>query len=108
MSSSFIDFAKTSLNGLQDSLTLDLKADAINAGWPIQIVNTLSVVVDGLTIIINYDDNYAAEIEDLEYGTEHESPKSIFRTFIDKHGDEIQSQVAEWSINFLVDNDILL
>jgi hypothetical protein len=100
--------AKSSLDGLQDFLTSDLKSDATKADWPMEIVNTLGVVINGLSIFITYDEKYATKVEDLEYGTQDMPPKAIFRLFLDKHGDEIQGKLADWSLNFLVDSDSFL
>jgi len=107
MIESFSDSSEKSLKTLESSLAAELRSDATVAGWPIHIVDRLDVDIDGLDIVITYDEKYAPEIENLEYGTQNEPPKAVFRTFLEKHGDEIQGQIAEWSIDYFVDSDLI-
>ena len=95
------------LSGLETSLTKELIRDAIRAGWPAKIAKTLFVTVDKLSISIKYDSKYANQINDLEYGTEEIAPNPIFRTFLNKHSNLIDNKVSEWSLNYLINGDVL-
>ena len=61
-----------------------------------------------LAITVDYDENYASIIEDLEYGTEESAPRPILRNFLDKHSDAIEGELVDLALGFLVDNDTLL
>jgi hypothetical protein len=107
MTAKFINASVTSLKGLDKSLTTELRADAVKAGWPAKVAKNLTVTVDKLSILIKYPDEYNQQVDDLEYGTEDLTPKPIFRTFLNKHSDLIDNQVSEWSLDYLINGDII-
>jgi hypothetical protein len=107
MTIGFNESAKSSLSGLESGLTKELRLDAAGADWPLEAIETLYVVIDGLSISIKYENAYASKIEDLEYGTEDESPRPVFRKFLDKHGSVISNQIADWSLNYLSDSGVI-
>jgi hypothetical protein len=107
MTLAFKDSAKTSLKDLNKALTTELRSDALAAGWPRELVKSLEVSINKLSIMIDYDERYAVKIEDLEYGTEDTNPSPVFRKFIDKHGDIVTGAVTDWSLNYLMDSGLI-
>jgi len=107
MTINIISDAPKSLKGINSQLTRLLRQDALEAEWPNNIVKNLKVSIDGVNIVINYPDKLATSIEDLEYGTPNESPKPIFRRFINRHGKFIAQNLREWSVDYLVDQGII-
>lgn len=107
MTAKFTNASFSSLTGLDKDLTKELRADAIRAGWPARIAKNLTVVVNKLAITIKYDDRYNQEVDDLEYGTEDLTPNPIFRTFLNKHSDLIDNKVTDWSLDYLINGDII-
>jgi len=99
--------AAKSLKNVSSELTVLLKEDAVRANWPTYIVNKLKVAIQDLNIVIYYPIKFADEVENLEYGTQSDSPQSIFRMFITKHGDAISENMAEWSVDYLVGQDLI-
>jgi len=99
--------ASKSLKGISPQLTVLLKEDARRAQWPNDIVNRLKVTIEDLNIVIYYPEKFASKVEDLEYGTQSDSPQSIFRLFITKHGDTISNSMAEWSVDHLISQDLI-
>ena len=81
-------------------LTAAIRKDAIASGWPIKYASALSVKVVKATVKIEYPDALAAEIEDLEYGTQDSSPRPVIRVFMNKHGDIISDAIAEASVDY--------
>jgi hypothetical protein len=63
---------------LQDKLNEDAKA----AGWPENIVNSLTVDFNGDSLLVKYPDELASEIDDLEYGKPYGVPNPVIRSFI--------------------------
>ena len=68
-------------NTVAQTLTIELRKKATDAGWPVNIVIALSVVVKDGTLVIDYPDVLAKKIEDLEYGSEAVPPHSVLRAF---------------------------
>lgn len=107
MATTFKDTAANSLKTLQLALTMELQADALSAGWPKTYASQLSVRVDKSNIYIDYPENLAQDIEDLEYGSKDQPPTPVLRLFVDRHSDDFQNVFAESSINHLFDSGVL-
>lgn len=102
MAINFKNTAASSLKAMQSALTTELKSDAISAGWPKKYANRLSVRVDQANVYVDYPDDMAEAIEDLEYGNGSESPMAVMRLFIDRHADDFQNLFADMSLDALV------
>ena len=105
-----VDFktsAAKSLKGIDPVLTNLLRKSARSAKWPENVVKSLRVAVQDLNIVIYYPEKYAEEVEDLEYGSLNSPPKPIFRTYITKNSDLISGKIEEWSVNYLVQQDLI-
>jgi len=99
--------ASKSLIKIQNELTNLLKVDAILALWPKNIAAKLKVVITKSEIIITYPDNLSQQVEDLEYGSKDTTPLPVFRRFITKHGNVISNNIADSTLNFLVNEEII-
>lgn len=62
-------------------LTPKLRNMASDAGWPIEIVQSLTLIYSGGHIVVDYPKELSSQIEDLEYGTVGTPPNSVIRTF---------------------------
>lgn len=107
MNSKNLDYALSSLKSLEPSLTTELRKDAISSGWPANLANYLSVIVSGDSLLVQYDDSVAEQIEDLEYGTGSQSPKPVMRKFVYKHETTLSNVIAEASVDHLFDTEVL-
>jgi hypothetical protein len=99
--------ASKSLKGVSPQLTKLLKEDARRAEWPNDIITKLKVAIEELNIVIYYPEKFATKVEDLEYGNQNDSPQSIFRLFITKHSDAISSSISDWSVDYLIGQDLI-
>lgn len=72
-----------------DSLitTKALQKWCIDAGWPSDIVNVLSVINDGSEHTIYYPPYVTARVHDLEYGNQSTPPSYVLRKFLDQIDD---------------------
>jgi hypothetical protein len=95
------------LNEVLDELIEDLQKDAVKAGWPEKLVKTISLSVDEKGLQAVYPEKTAKQIEDLEYGSSNTIPKPVFRLFVEKHSGVIAAAMAEGSIDYLFDSEIL-
>ena len=76
-----------------------LQDTAIKAGWPPYIVNEMSVKEENGELYVDYPEDLANRVNDLEYGTETTSPNAVLRVFLSRH----QYQTDEFSDNVFVD-----
>lgn len=93
------------LRKLETKLTRDVKVSAVRAGWPKKLVNSLQVKVLTDEIVVTYPDQYADEIEDLEYGTRTTSPRSVFRFFMNKSGAPVADSIEASVMAKLAEKD---
>ena len=63
-------------------LTLELRDTAVAAGWPADVASSLSVVLEGGSLNIDYPESMDQRIQDLEYGSFEKPPKSVMRKFM--------------------------
>lgn len=107
MNVEFVSYSKKSLSGINKGLTELLKVDAKNAGWPSNIVKQLKVSVKDLKIVVHYPESYTQQIDDLEYGNGTGSPRPIFRRFVTKNMNFISKDLANSSLDYLFEQEIL-
>lgn len=100
------DYVTGRIADLADQLTQQLQQDAIGAEWPAELASALEVSITKSEISIAYPSELAEQIEDLEYGTTKDSPKMVLRKFMNKHTMEIVNEIADASVEFLVDNEV--
>lgn len=94
-------FLTTVVTALVDPLTLELRRKARSAGWPLKLVNSLTVVAEKGAIFVDYPEEYRQEIEDTEYGTTSKPPVSVIRPFIYTASSEVA-----WALKQRVAEDI--
>jgi hypothetical protein len=99
--------ASKSLTSIDKQLTKELKADAIKAGWPRKVVNSLTIKITKLGISVSYPENMDEEVSGLEYGTLTLPPNPVFRKFIDKHKDVVVGNIIDWSLDYLEENGLI-
>jgi hypothetical protein len=68
-------------SAVQNDLNQKLQKYASDAGWPENIVNELYIDFINGTGEVEYPEEYAKQIEDLEYGTPGQPPKPFLRVF---------------------------
>jgi len=106
MITSFSAYSAPLLSEVNSTLTQELKNDALAAGWPANIIETLTVTTKNFSIVVNYDQMYDTQIGDLEYGTQNEAPKPVFRLFLDKHGNIISDKMADSYLKYLEETKV--
>ncbi len=92
---------------LEEPLTKSLRSDAVSSGWPEEIANYLSVVVVDDNLLINYPDELAKIIEDLEYGNGSDSPTPVMRRFLGNNQISIANSIEGGLVNHLFDTEVL-
>ena len=107
MNVEFVAYSKTALKGINSELTELLKLDAKNAGWPNNIVKQLKISVENLKVVVYYPEMYTQQIDDLEYGNGQDSPQPVFRRFIAKNMNFISKDLADSSLNYLVEQGLI-
>jgi hypothetical protein len=103
----FKSYAGKTLKGVDLEFTALVQNDAKSAGWPTNVVSKLKVVITNSKLTIVYPSEFAEEIDELEYGNRSSSPRPVFRRFIAKHEGAITQRIAEMSVNYLVEQDII-
>jgi len=76
-------------------LTEQLQDSATTAGWPEEVINSLSIRFDGENLRVHYPEKLANQIEDLEYGKIFGLPNPAIRPFISRSKNYIESVTAE-------------
>lgn len=74
---------------------------AYDAGWPDEVVSSLSLTYENGAVQISYPERLTLEVNDLEFGTESRPPNSVIRTFMLRHQND-----ASKEISYLVAQDI--
>lgn len=78
-----------------------LRNMAYDAGWPDDVVSSLSLIYEDGTVKIAYPERLTAQVNDLEFGKDGQPPNSVIRTFMLRHQND-----ASKEISFLVAEDI--
>jgi hypothetical protein len=79
------DISTKALLQAAERLTPEFRQEALNAGWPAQIVMQMTVEEQEGDLYISYPPNIADQVDDLEYGTLSTPPNAIIRIFIADH-----------------------
>lgn len=66
---------------------------AYDAGWPEDIVSSLSLVFDGKAVQISYPEHLTSRVNDLEFGDVGKPPNSVIRTFMLRHENEASKEI---------------
>lgn len=107
MNLDFVAYSNKYSVDVNPELTTLIKKDALKANWPSQVIKLLKVSTKDLNITVYYPEKYEKLIDDLEYGSQDESPRSVFRRFVDKHETFILNTLTEDSVNYLFDSEVL-
>lgn len=81
-------------------LTDELQSLAIASNWPARVIKQITVSFDGASLYIDYPDDIAQEIQDLEYGKTGQVPNSVLRSFVYK----IQPLIKEFYKDHVASN----
>ena len=92
---------------LDKPLTQALRKDAISAGWPVALTKKLRVVMTDSSMDVEYPEDIATRIEDLEYGDGDAPPMPVFRKFAKANKTKIENALVDTSIDYLFDEGIL-
>lgn len=95
------------LKKLEKVLSIQLRKDATDAGWPSEAAAKLRVVVGTSGIDVLYPEALSEVIDDLEYGTPDSNPRPVFRKFASKHSSILVDQLTEVSLDRLFDKGVL-
>lgn len=96
-----------SITDLEKILTSRIRKDAVTAGWPKRVADSISVKVTKDEILAEYPENLTDTIMDLEYGNQNASPKPVLRRFVVNNQGLLADAVAESSLEYLFDEDLL-
>jgi hypothetical protein len=99
--------ANAVLKPLKAQLTKELRVDAKRAKWPANLVKTLSISIKSSMIYVQYPNDLAEQIEDLEYGNKGQTPKPVIRFFMDRHADTVSNALVEASLNLLESKGVI-
>lgn len=81
-------------------LTNLLHSLAAASGWPEDIVTELSLTIsDDYEITVDYPEELATEIEDLEYGVFGGIPNAVIRPFISRSPSYIKGVLEEITVS---------
>lgn len=78
-----------------------LRNMAYDAGWPDDIVSSLSLIYEDGAVQISYPESLTTRVNDLEFGKEGQPPNSVIRSFMLRHQND-----ASKEISYLVAQDI--
>jgi hypothetical protein len=79
--------AAQALKQAAERLTPDFRQEALNAGWPADIVFQMTVEEQDGDLYLSYPDSISEQVENLEYGNNEEAPNPVIRRFIRNHTD---------------------
>jgi len=79
--------AAQALKQAAERLTPDFRQEALNAGWPADVVFQMTVEEQNGDLYLAYPDNISEQVENLEYGNNEEAPNPVIRRFIRNHTD---------------------
>lgn len=66
-------------------LTPEFRSTALLSGWPYDIVSQITIEERDGDLFVQYPDEIASRVEDLEYGTQKSAPNAVIRVFMDSH-----------------------
>jgi len=81
-------------------LTDELQSLALASNWPSRVIKQLTVSFDGASLYIDYPEEVAQIVQDLEYGKTGQVPNSVLRSFIYK----IQPLIKEFYKDHVASN----
>lgn len=88
------EISKPLLPGLTKSLHIWAK----KSGWPERVIESMSVIYKDGSIVVNYPEDTANEIESLEYGGGggvYVMPNAVIRPFTYRAASEINDAIAD-------------
>ena len=97
----------TASKTLDKPLTQALRKDAISAGWPVALTKKLRVVMTDSSMDVEYPEDIATRIEDLEYGNGDAPPMPVFRKFAKAHKLKLEDALVDVTTEYLFDSEIL-
>lgn len=68
---------------------------AYDAGWPQNIVESLTLAYSAGNIVIEYPESVAPVLEDLEYGNSGTPPNAVLRPFTLRYESEAAKFISE-------------
>ena len=80
-------------------LTEQLQEAATTAGWPEEIIDSLSIKFDGENLLVHDPEKLANQIEDLEYGKIFGFPNPAIRPFVSRSKNYIEKVIEEEFLN---------
>jgi hypothetical protein len=101
------DVLSSSLKKLTKTLTADIRKDALIAGWPVALADSLSVKIERNSLSVEYPEDFSQKIEDLEYGDGMSTPRPVLRRFASKHKLKLKNDITEASADWLFEEGIL-
>ena len=81
------DVSNKALVQAAERLTPQFRQQALDAGWPSQIVMQMTVEEQDGDLYINYPPDIASQVDDLEYGSSTTPPNAVIRIFMADHTD---------------------
>ncbi len=100
--SSVVNNFNSKLSTASSSLTDELRRQALQRGWPSEIVNALAVSNNGGVFTVTYPDHLRQKIESLEYGDGPNPPSPVMRSF-GYRADKTASRIYESTHESLIE-----
>ena len=101
--SNLADISDKVIAELIEELTLKLRTQAYQSGWPPHICAVLSIHADDdHNLYVSYPDEFSKEVDDLEYGGEQTRPHALIRPFMYRTERYIKDKLNnEWMSDIL-------
>jgi hypothetical protein len=81
------DISNKALKDAAKRLTPEFHRQALDAGWPSDVVMHMTVEEEDGDLYINYPPDIASRVDDLEYGTPISPPNAVIRIFMADHAE---------------------
>lgn len=86
-----------------ERLTRSLRDAAYKAGWPSDIIVSLNIRSSGSKLYLDFPQNFANRIDDLEYGSPTTAPNPVLRKFMSTINDEMGEILSETAASMIQD-----
>lgn len=95
--------AESAAETLSTPSTLELRSMALASNWPRNIVSSLTVEHENGELVINYPEELAEQIENLEYGDINSLPTPVLRPFIYRAQQDITKVIEKQALGDLME-----
>ena len=94
------------LSELLPYLNTELQKMAASSGWPSNVYTQLSVTAENGQLGVSYPDSLDKKVEDLEYGTQGQPPRSVLRAFTNRYTHESNKRLSDIAIWMFMEGEV--